>query len=61
MAFRIPCFTLGENTEKSITMHLGTNVLVDASKKKIMKEYRKFKNELIKREISSCLFNTKTA
>lgn len=37
----IPCLTLRENTERPITLELGTNILVGSDRKRIVEESRK--------------------
>jgi UDP-N-acetylglucosamine 2-epimerase (non-hydrolysing) len=39
-AFKIPCVTIRENTERPITVELGTNVLAGTTKAGILKAYR---------------------
>jgi len=40
-ALKIPCVTIRENTERPITVELGTNVLAGTTKTGILKAYRK--------------------
>ncbi len=44
-ALGIPCVTLRENTERPITMELGTNVLGGTSKESILEAYRESINQ----------------
>ena len=39
-ALKIPCITIRENTERPITIELGTNVLAGTTKEGILKAYR---------------------
>jgi len=38
---KIPCLTLRENTERPITVDIGTNIIVRTNKNKILKEVNK--------------------
>ena len=40
-AFKVPCLTLRENTERPITINLGFNQLVGSNTKKIVERYKK--------------------
>ena len=39
-ALRIPCVTIRDNTERPITMDMGTNILAGTSKEGILHAYR---------------------
>ena len=39
-ALGVPCVTIRENTERPITVELGTNVLAGTTKEGILKAYR---------------------
>ena len=39
-ALGVPCVTIRENTERPITVELGTNMLAGTSKEGILKAYR---------------------
>jgi UDP-N-acetylglucosamine 2-epimerase (non-hydrolysing) len=39
----IPCFTIRDNTERPITVEMGTNTLVGTTGAKILDAYRNFK------------------
>jgi UDP-N-acetylglucosamine 2-epimerase (non-hydrolysing) len=43
-ALSIPCMTLRENTERPITVEVGTNVIAGTSIESIVNTYQKFKN-----------------
>jgi len=43
-ALGIPCFTIRENTERPITVEMGTNILVGYKKEKILSSFHNFKN-----------------
>jgi len=45
-ALKIPCVTIRENTERPITIKLGTNVLAGTSKEGILKAYKKCFNKV---------------
>ncbi|MCH7759652.1 UDP-N-acetylglucosamine 2-epimerase (non-hydrolyzing) [Patescibacteria group bacterium] len=40
-ALKIPCLTLRPNTERPVTVNIGTNIIVNANKNKIIKEINK--------------------
>ena len=60
-ALGVPCFTLRENTERPITVEVGTNTIVGVEKNAILKEYRKFKNGNYKKGRVPELWDGKTA
>jgi UDP-N-acetylglucosamine 2-epimerase (non-hydrolysing) len=39
-ALGVPCVTLRQNTERPITIEIGTNILAGAKKESILKAYR---------------------
>lgn len=41
---KIPCLTLRKNTERPVTVEVGTNIIVGTDKEKIMKEVEKILN-----------------
>lgn len=43
-ALGIPCFTIRNNTERSITITEGTNILAGTSKEGIISAFEHFKN-----------------
>ena len=43
-ALGVPCFTLRENTERTVTIDVGTNTLVGANKSSIISAYEAFRN-----------------
>ncbi|MBN1186135.1 MAG: UDP-N-acetylglucosamine 2-epimerase (non-hydrolyzing) [Bacteroidales bacterium] len=45
-ALKIPCVTIRKNTERPITIKLGTNILAGTSKEGILKAYKKFFNKV---------------
>ena len=47
-ALGIPCFTIRENTERPITIEIGTNILVGTTGVKILKAYKEFKKGIKK-------------
>ena len=40
-ALRVPCVTIRDNTERPITVEMGTNILAGTSKTKILEAYRR--------------------
>lgn len=60
-ALGIPCFTLRENTERPITIAEGTNTLVGTTGKRILEEYKKFKDGKTKKRKIPELWDGKTA
>ena len=60
-ALGIPCFTLRENTERPITVHQGTNLLVGTSSKGILEAYSRFKSGDKKPKLHPELWDGKTA
>ena len=60
-ALGVPCFTLRDNTERPITVKLGTNILVGTNKNTILKEYKKFKNGIYKKACVPELWDGNTA
>jgi UDP-N-acetylglucosamine 2-epimerase (non-hydrolysing) len=48
-ALGIPCFTIRENTERPITVSVGTNTLVGTTAGGILRAYARFKNGRIKK------------
>jgi UDP-N-acetylglucosamine 2-epimerase (non-hydrolysing) len=48
-ALGIPCFTIRENTERPITVEIGTNIVVGCKKEKILSSFLNFRNGQIKK------------
>ena len=44
-AVGVPCVTLRENTERPITLEMGTNILAGTTKESILKAYQESKNK----------------
>ena len=47
-ALGVPCFTIRENTERPITVDMGSNTLVGTTAEKIIAAYQSFKNSGVK-------------
>tara|TARA_Y100001970_G_C14193557_1_gene836784 strand:- start:203 stop:1237 length:1035 start_codon:yes stop_codon:yes gene_type:complete len=60
-ALKIPCITLRENTERPITIDVGTNILAGTNKKNILLEVKKIINGNIKVGRIPELWDGKTA
>ncbi|OGF68263.1 MAG: UDP-N-acetylglucosamine 2-epimerase [Candidatus Fischerbacteria bacterium RBG_13_37_8] len=56
----IPCFTIRKNTERPVTLQLGTNKLVGTNKAAIIKAYKEYKKNSITGKIPE-LWDGKTA
>lgn len=58
---KIPCLTLRDNTERPITVNIGTNIIVGINKNKILKEVNKILSGKIKRGDIPKYWDGKTA
>jgi UDP-N-acetylglucosamine 2-epimerase (non-hydrolysing) len=57
----VPCLTLRENTERPVTVEVGTNIVVGTSKERILEEAEKILNGNIKRGRIPELWDGKTS
>ena len=58
---KIPCLTIRENTERPVTLEIGTNKLVGSDPTKIIEAYKKIKNKECEESKIPPLWDGKTA